>query len=85
MGRQSTHCWLWSAVVRKTNTVLVYVFGRKDEVFRKLRELSRPFGIQKLGTNNKGVQECNIDENEHMVDKRNTQKIAHTNLNFMVD
>ena len=46
---KSNQRWLWHAVDHATNTVLAYVFEkRKDEVFKKLKELLEPFGIKKL-------------------------------------
>ena len=83
VGRKSNQRWLWYAVEHKTNTVLAYVFGRrKDEVFRKLKELLNPFGIQKFYTDDWGAYERNLDESKHEVGKRNTQKIERKNLNF---
>ena len=44
--KKSNQRWLWYAVDHATNTVLAYVFGRrKDEMFKKLKELLEPFGI----------------------------------------
>ena len=75
-GNKSNQRWLW-------NTVLAYVFGkRKDEVFRKLKDLLEPFGIQKFYTDDWGAYERNLDENKHEAGKRNTQKIECKNLNF---
>ena len=83
VGNKSNQRWLWYAVDHKTNTVLAYVFGRrKDEVFRKLKDLLEPFGIQKFYTDDWGAYERNLDENKHDVGKRNTQKIERKNLNF---
>ena len=83
VGNKSNQRWLWYAVEHKTNTVLAYVFGRrKDEVFRKLKDLLEPFGIQKFYTDDWGAYERNLDENKHEVGKRNTQKIERKNLNF---
>ena len=75
--------WLWYAVDHKINTVLAYVFGRrKDEVFRKLKDLLETFGIQKFYTDDWGAYERNLDKNKHELGKRNTQKIERKNLNF---
>ena len=83
VGSKSNQRWLWYAVDHKTNAVLAYVFGRrKDEIFRKLKELLEPFGIQKFYTDDWGAYERNLDENKHEVGKRNTQKIERKNLNF---
>ncbi|MCW7553974.1 IS1 family transposase [Endozoicomonas gorgoniicola] len=52
---KSNQRWLWHAVDHATNTVLAYVFGkRKDEVFKKLKELLEPFGIKKFYTDDWG-------------------------------
>lgn len=83
VGDKSNQRWLWYAVDHKTNTVLAYVFGkRKDEVFRQLKKLLEPFGIQKFYTDDWGAYTRNLDENKHEVGKRNTQKIERKNLNF---
>lgn len=69
--------------------MLAYVFGkRKDEVFKKLKELLESFGIGRyylcpLGyTDGWGAYERHLDTNKHEVGKRNTQKIERKNLNF---
>ena len=52
VGHKSNPRWLWDAVDHATNTVLAYVFGkRKDEVFKQLKALLEPFGINRCGTN----------------------------------
>ena len=62
---------------------LAYVFGkRRDEVFKKLKELLEPFGIKKFYTDDWGAYERNLDESEHIIGKENTQKIERKNLNF---
>ncbi len=83
VGSKSNQRWLWYAVDHKTNTVLAYVFGkRKDEIFRKLKELLEPFGIEKFYTDDWGAYTRNLDEDKHEVGKRNTQKIERKNLSF---
>jgi hypothetical protein len=48
VGNKSNQRWLWHAVDHATNTILAYMFGkRKDDVFKKLKELLEPFGIQR--------------------------------------
>jgi IS1 family transposase/transposase-like protein len=75
--------WLWYAVDHATNTVLAYVFGkRKDDVFKKLKELLEPFGISRFYTDDWGAYERHLDTDKHEVGKRNTQKIERKNLNF---
>ena len=71
------------SIIRQMPCWLAYVFGRrKDEVFRKLKALLKPFGIQKFYTDDWGAYERNLDENKHEAGKRNTQKIERKNLNF---
>ena len=56
--------------------VLAYVFGqRKDEVFLRLQELLKPFGITKFYTDGWGAYERHLDAEQHRVGKENTQKI----------
>jgi len=51
--------WLWHAIDHHTGTVLGYVFGqRKDEVFLRLQELLKPFGITKFYTDGWGAYEA---------------------------
>ena len=62
---------------------MAYVFGRrKDEVFKKLKELLEPFGIKKFYTDDWGAYERNLDQEKHKIGKENTQKIERKNLNF---
>jgi insertion element IS1 protein InsB len=59
------------------------MFGkRKDEVFKKLKTLLEPFGINRYYTDDWGAYERHIDADKHKVGKRNTQKIELKNLNF---
>ena len=74
---------MWLAIDHVTGVVLAYVFGRrKDKVFKKLKALLEPFNIRKFYTDDWGAYERNIDEDKHIVGKRNTQKIERKNLNF---
>jgi len=53
--------WLWHAIDHQTSEVLAYVFGeRKDVVFRELKKLLEPFGIQHFYTDDWGAYERNI-------------------------
>ncbi|WPL15229.1 IS1 transposase [Thiorhodovibrio winogradskyi] len=81
VGKKSNQRWLWHAIDHKTGRILAYVFGRrKDEVFAKLRMLLKPFGIKKFYTDDWGAYDRGIPENEHVVGKRNTQKIERKHL-----
>jgi insertion element IS1 protein InsB len=62
---------------------LAYVFGRrKDEVFKKLKELLEPFNITKYYTDDWGAYERHLEKSKHQVGKSNTQKIERKNLNL---
>jgi insertion element IS1 protein InsB len=83
VGSKSNQRWLWYAVDHATNTVLAYVFGkRKDEVFKQLKALLEPFGISRYYTDDWGAYERHLENDQHEVGKRNTQKIERKNLNF---
>ena len=50
VGNKSNQRWLWYAIDHATNTILAFVFGRrKDIIFKKLRALLEPFGINLIG------------------------------------
>ena len=63
---KSNQRWLWYAVDHATNTVLAYVFGkRKDEVFKKLKELLEPFGIKRFYTDDWGAYDRAAEQEAH--------------------
>ena len=73
--------WLWLAIDHNTHTVLAYTFGqRKDEIFRALKALLEPFGISTFYTDDWGSYERNLNPENHVVGKRNTQAIERKNL-----
>ena len=75
--------WLWFAIDHKTRKVLAFTFGkRKDSVFKKLKALLKPFGITRFYTDDWGAYERNLKDFEHIIDKRNTQRIERKNLTF---
>ncbi len=83
VGNKSNQRWLWYAVDHVTNTVLAYVFGKRtDEVFKELKALLEPFGINRYFTDDWGAYERHLDADKHQIGKRNTQKIERKNLNF---
>ena len=83
VGKKSKQRWLWYAIDHDTGALLAYFFGRrKDKVFRKLKELLKPFGIRRCYTDDWGAYKRNLNEDEHEIGKRNTQKIERKNLNF---
>src|SRR5260363_116354 len=68
--------WLWHAIDHETGHVLAYVFGdRKDVVFKQLKRLLEPFGIQHYYTDDWGAYEQQLPEQQHTISKSNTQKI----------
>ena len=73
--------WLWNAIDHNTGKILAYVFGdRKDAVFLKLKDLLEPFGITRFFTDDWGAYERHIPAEQHVVGKRNTQKIERKYL-----
>ena len=73
--------WLWNAIDHNTGKVLAYVFGdRKDAVFLKLKDLLEPFGITRFYTDDWGAYKRHIPAEQHVVGKRNTQKIERKYL-----
>ena len=83
VGKKSNQRWLWYAVDHLTNTVLAFVFGkRQDCVFEKLKTMLEPFGIDRYYSDDWGAYERNLDPQHHEIGKHNTQKIERKNLNF---
>ena len=75
--------WLWLAIDHETRNVLAFVFGeRKDVVFKKLKALLEPFGIIRFYTDDWDAYERNLAGFEHIISKKNTQRIERKNLNF---
>lgn len=73
--------WLWLAICHKTRNVLAFVFGeRKDKVFRELKALLAPFGITRFYTDDWGTYERNLVGFQHIISKKNTQRIERKNL-----
>ena len=83
VGSKANQRWLWFAVDHATNTVLAYVFGkRNDEVFKELKTLLQPFDIVRYYTDDWGAYQRHLETDKHEIGKRNTQKIERKNLNF---
>jgi insertion element IS1 protein InsB len=73
--------WLWLAIDHETRAVLAFVFGqRKDKVFKELKALLEPFGITRFYTDDWGAYERNLAGFEHIISKKNTQRIERKNL-----
>ena len=81
VGRKGNQRWLWHAIDRETRQVLAYVFGeRKDHVFLELKGLLEPFGIKHFYTDDWGAYERNLDPEQHITGKENTQQIERKHL-----
>jgi IS1 family transposase/transposase-like protein len=81
VGNKENQRWLWHAIDHATGKILAYVFGnRKDVVFLKLKELLEPFGITRFFTDDWGAYERHLPSEQHVVGKRNTQKIERKHL-----
>ena len=81
VGSKANQRWLWHAIDHHTGEVLAYVFGkRKDEVFKQLKTLLKPFGIRQFYTDDWGAYERHLDQEKHVIGKRNTQKIERKHL-----
>ena len=75
--------WLWLAIDHETRKVLAFTFGkRKDSVFKELKALLEPFGITRFYTDDWGTYERNLAGYEHIIGKKNTQRIERKNLTF---
>lgn len=73
--------WLWHAIDHRTGKVLAYVLGsRKDVVFLELQKLLAPFGIKRFLSDDWGAYSRHIDPEQHIIGKRNTQKIERKHL-----
>jgi insertion element IS1 protein InsB len=73
--------WLWHAIDHNTGVILAYVFGnRTDAAFLKLKSLLEPFGITLFFTDDWGAYERHLPPEQHVVGKRNTQKIERKHL-----
>ena len=70
---KSNQRWLWHAIDHRTGEVLAHVLGkRKDEVFKRLKVLLEPFGINQYYTDDWGAYERHLDEKKHHIGKRDT-------------
>ena len=81
VGHKGNKRWLWHAIDRETGNVLAYVLGeRKDRVFLELKGLLEPFGISRFYTDDWGAYQRNLDPEQHIIGKGNTQKIERKHL-----
>jgi insertion element IS1 protein InsB len=73
--------WLWHAIDHHSREILAYVLAtHEDEAFVKRKDLLEPFGITQFYTDAWGAYERHLDPDEHIVGKRNTQKIERKHL-----
>jgi insertion element IS1 protein InsB len=81
VGSKDQQRWLWHAIDRETGSVLADVLGsRKDRVFLELKSLLEPFGISRFYTDDWGAYQRHLDPEQHIVGKKNTQKIERKHL-----
>ena len=81
VAKKSQPRWLWHAMDHHTGQVLAYVFGRwQDDVFLRLQELLKPFGITRFYTDGWGAYERHLDPEQHQVGKEHTQKIESKHI-----
>lgn len=75
--------WLWHAIDHQSGRILAYVLAEhKDSAFVQLKTLLEPFGIETFYTDGWGAYERHLEPNEHIIGKRNTQKIERKHLNL---
>ena len=83
VSKKSNQRWLWHAIDHKTRIPLAYVFGgRKNKVFKKLKNLLRGLGIVTFYTDNWQAYTQYIPKENHVIGKQNTQKIERKHLNL---
>jgi insertion element IS1 protein InsB len=81
VGSKLQQRWLWHAIDHHSGEILAYVLAtHEDEAFVKLKDLLEPFGITQFYTDAWGAYERHLDPDEHIVGKRNTQKIERKHL-----
>ena len=77
--------WLWYAIDKKTRAILAFVFGKrelkgKNEAFLELKALLEIFDIKTFCTDGLSTYERNLIGFEHIISKKNTQRIERKNL-----
>jgi insertion element IS1 protein InsB len=81
VGSKGDPRWLWHAIDHTSGKVLAYVFcNHQDTVFLQLKALLEPFGITRFYTDDWGAYERHLSAEEHVIGKRNTQKIERKHL-----
>lgn len=83
VGSKKCQRWIWHAIDHKSGKVLAYAFGdRKDDVYKELAQRLKPFGINKFYTDGWGAYERIPVAKQHIVGKKNTQKIERKHLTW---
>ena len=83
VGSKANPRWIWHAIERESGRVLAYAFGtRSDSVLQELRQLLAPFGIINLFTDDWGAYHRVPLAQNHLVGKRNTQRIERKHLTW---
>ena len=81
VGKKKAPRWLWHAIDHQTGKVLAYVFGRRqDAVLRELKQLLKPFGINRFYTDHWGAYARQLKVARHFPGKRQTQRIERKHL-----
>ena len=81
VGKKKKPRWLWHALDHRSGQVLAYVFGRRaDEVFVKVKNLLKPFGIRRYYTDSWGAYKRHLTGKVHTPGKRTTQQIERKHL-----
>jgi insertion element IS1 protein InsB len=83
VGSKKRQHWIWHAIDHKSGKVLAYAFGdRKDDVCKELAQRLKPFGIIKFYTDGWGAYARIPVAKQHIVGKKNTQKIERKHLTW---
>ena len=83
MGNKRRPRWLWYAIEHARNTILAYVFGRRqDGVFKALKKLLASFQIAHYDTDSWATYERCLETQQHTIGKYQTRKIERKNLNL---
>ena len=81
VGSKAHQRWLWHAIDHLSGVVLAYAVGsRADQVFVKLQNLLKPFGLVHFYTDGAGVYERHLPASAHTIGKTNTQQIERKHL-----
>ena len=81
VGKKENQRWLWHAIDHHSGQILAYVLGeRTDEVFLKLKELLKPFGLTQFYTDGLKTYERHLNSEQRKVSKFKMQKIERKHL-----